>query len=695
MKFRFLPEQWIVPEAAALLGTVCGIAAGRMPWATLLLPAAFVLPPKRMCLVLLFAAAGWCAWSIQYGSQVLCPVPQAVRGRVLIDDFTLCKLSDQPPSWLIRGQGRGLVSSTRPLPDMKLFVRLPKDSTLFPSVGDILSGEGVLELPSGDFGNYVRGRGLQGVLTLDSCRHAGHLESWKSCLWKFRNRLAERGLRHIRSPERRQSMASLFFGTKGGVGREDRLEMAEAGVIHLYSVSGLHVGVLAGVLLLLGRCLPFRLRYILLIPATLLYVITTGSHVPAVRAWIMIALWAGCRAGVYYLPGRTILGYTACGMLLFQPVWLFDMGFLYSFGITAVLIVLGHGQRESRQSLADPLSMMPRSSLRNAVRRNLVLRNGLLNACAACIAAFAGGAVVSLCFQMRLLPGSVAANLLLIPVVGALFPVLVCKLALGWMWVGLDRLLAGVLDFLWDIMEEVIHGCAEIFRATVTGVPPVWTIALFFAGGVLLLWPRGPRKVRIAGGILAAGMVIFWHLAMFWRPPAVLIVHGGYAEVPAVAIADTLSGVGTVVNLPDGASAGLIAKFFARYGIPEADRVMFSASRSSCIRGLGAFLSRFPVRNLVLPEKSPHDGAFRRRVRESLAEFPSVGTTENPGCLRLLALPGGAWSVRYFNPAGGLTCRVEFGLEPETLTVNGKRYDLPRTSEPETLIFELSERKNH
>jgi hypothetical protein len=305
----------------------------------------------------------------------------------------------------------------------------------------------------------------------------------------------------------------------------------------------------------------------------------------------------------------------------------------------------------------------------------------------ACVFAFLGGAANSLLFQGVFLPGSVIANLLLMPVIGLLFPVMALKIATGWGWVIWDKVLAAIIDFAWDLMDGVI-ALVQCMDATVTGSPSLWSALLFLAALIIMVWPVVPGKMRVASGVICAGLLIFWHCSMLFRPAEAVIVHGNYAEVPAVAVADTRAGIGIAVNIPDGASAVEIADFFLAHGISSVDRVLVSAPRSGNIRAMKTLMRRIQVRQFVLPEMDRYSGSFKKMLREQAGKMPELAVTDSSGNIRIFTEES-MWRMEYCNPGTGVSWQVQFGPEPETVTVNGRKMPFPRSSETVKMVFGL------
>lgn len=130
-----------------------------------------------------------------------------------------------------------------------------------------------------------------------------------------------------------------------------------SGTIHVFAISGLHVGLFAFALGgLLGKLgVPLRFRRVIIAPILILYVILTGARPSAIRACIMTLV-----AGGAILFGRredyiTALWVAAAGILLAQPMQFLDLGFHFSFVCMAGLIVLTPVLSELLRPVAQPL----------------------------------------------------------------------------------------------------------------------------------------------------------------------------------------------------------------------------------------------------------------------------------------------------------------------------------------------------
>lgn len=116
----------------------------------------------------------------------------------------------------------------------------------------------------------------------------------------------------------------------------------DIGVAHLFAVSGLHVGLLYGFLILITK--PFKISNIKKVAITvitlLFYVAFCGFTSSAVRAFIIIAVREVAKTLGKKPDATTNLAISAYFILLFSPSELMSVGFLLSFSVYLGLILL-------------------------------------------------------------------------------------------------------------------------------------------------------------------------------------------------------------------------------------------------------------------------------------------------------------------------------------------------------------------
>ena len=139
----------------------------------------------------------------------------------------------------------------------------------------------------------------------------------------------------------------ILLGEKSFMEDEDRDSLRRSGLAHILTVSGLHISMMASMLMILLKRsgLPFSVRLPLGALVVGAYVCLTGAGYPSLRAYDMFLLSLAAR-----LLGRTYDGKCAlCACFLWRtinkPLLVFDPGFQLSFlSMAAILWFVPHVQ---------------------------------------------------------------------------------------------------------------------------------------------------------------------------------------------------------------------------------------------------------------------------------------------------------------------------------------------------------------
>lgn len=132
-------------------------------------------------------------------------------------------------------------------------------------------------------------------------------------------------------------LAGMVLGGSSGVDEQTRKIFMENGLTHILSVSGTHMVLLTGFILLLLKKIRRQIRFSVTAAVLLLYAALCGFSPPVLRALAMsfIVLYGEDKA-----EKGVILCITGVILLIFKPLWLYDIGFQLSFGAAAGLIWL-------------------------------------------------------------------------------------------------------------------------------------------------------------------------------------------------------------------------------------------------------------------------------------------------------------------------------------------------------------------
>jgi ComEC/Rec2-related protein len=196
----------------------------------------------------------------------------------------------------------------------------------------------------------------------------------------------------------------------------------QTGTLHLFSVSGQHVNLVAVILWFALRWLrvPRRYAVFFLIPAIFSYAVVTGASAPAMRAAWMASLFLAAFVFQRKSDLMQALSLVVIAALLMDPNMLFLPGVQLSYGIVAVISI---GLSLSSQLLDrfpghDPY--LPRELLTPWQARWEKVWCSLLQSTFISFSAFVGSSFLTVVYFSMITPISVLANLVLSPLVAAL-----------------------------------------------------------------------------------------------------------------------------------------------------------------------------------------------------------------------------------------------------------------------------------
>jgi ComEC/Rec2-related protein len=126
---------------------------------------------------------------------------------------------------------------------------------------------------------------------------------------------------------------AMLFGDRAGLNKTQRVGFERTGSFHLFVVSGMHVGLLAGLAFWLARRLKLRewLATFVTIALTFGYSLLTGFGAPVQRALFMTAVFLLARLLSRERNVLNALGAAALGVLVWSPGALFEASFQMTF----------------------------------------------------------------------------------------------------------------------------------------------------------------------------------------------------------------------------------------------------------------------------------------------------------------------------------------------------------------------------
>lgn len=297
-------------------------------------------------------------------------------------------------------------------------------------------------------------------------------------------------------------LAALLVGDSDMLPGDTRMEYAATGLAHVLAVSGLHVGIVAVIVIVILWPLMLlrleRLRILLTIGLIWGYVVVAGMPPSAVRAAVMASVLLG--AGLLGRRAFSINSLCLAGLLIIacDPLSVMSIGFQLSFAAVASIILL------------VPL-------INRIDRRAHPVLWHMVSVVAVPVAAMIGtGAIAAFYFHLfpvYFLLANIVATFVAGPLIAGGIVLVVCEMS------GCDPLwLCHILDFLASWISGVASEVASWPGSRVSGIYfRSWLLVPYFAVTALValaLWRR--RLVYIVAALMS--VAVAWMVAVVFPP---------------------------------------------------------------------------------------------------------------------------------------------------------------------------------
>lgn len=420
----------------------------------------------------------------------------------------------------------------------------------------------------------LRARPFDGLVVL---RH-GRGNPMLAAVFRLRRRWAQELGRVFAEPQA-GLLQSALLGLRVELDGPLKEAFIRTGTMHLLVISGSHVGLIALALELLLRLLglPWRVRLLLLAPILGGYCLLTGLQPPVARAtlmaWLVLgALWLD--RPISWLNG---LAAAALVLLLADPMQLFEPSFQLSFG--AVLSLLVFAGRWSAWLLPRCTWLQPAWLRRYAVA-----------SMSATAAVWVGLLPMLLWYFHLVSPISVAANLVVAPLISLLVLLGFGALLLGTWVAALLPAMRGVLEALLSAITACVQGFASVPGGHGWMGQPSWGFLAGYYG--LLALSVGARRV----GWPALRLRLAWLLAFSLWLAVGAAHHLASSRWLQLDLLDVGHGDAMVIRMPGGrtllvdagarrAGESVVVPFLRHEGIGRLDALILTHGDEDHIGG--------------------------------------------------------------------------------------------------------------
>lgn len=521
-----------------------------------------------------------------------------------------------------------------------------------------------------DYGSYLSARGIGAIISVKEPESvervaAGRGNAIAGAALSVKHRLMEVN-RATLEADHAVLVNGIVFGSRGEISPRTEEIFNETGVVHILSVSGLHVGlVVAGVLAVLGMAGLGRFGFPLLSALLPVYTYITGMGAAVMRAALMA--WFQLLGRRFGREGDwpTTLAASALVILVFSPGSLFDPGFQLSFGATWGILHIGPviDRRLESMGLAQPW-------VRGCLAVPLGAQMGTLP-------------LVAYYYNLFSLI-SIPANLLAVPLVGLILPLgLVASLA-GLLHMKLALMINYATAALTDLMLLLV-GMVHSLPGGVDYLPspPPVAIAAWYISLVILCSLAG--QARKTGSFIRTGMagMLALSILMSFVPPG--LPEKGQLQVHVI---DVGQGDSLLVRFPnghnllvdaggyqdefrEGRGAGeVVASYLRRLGIERIDALVLTHPHEDHAAGASFLVGRFDIGQVLVSPAGYRDNNTGEQADPSY--FKMLAVMEERGIPVQPVFSGDSLAI---DPL----VRVEV-LGPGTALLSGTRSDLNNNS---------------
>lgn len=519
----------------------------------------------------------------------------------------------------------------------------------------------------------------------------------------------------------RAMMEAILIGETAGLERVWTDDFRRTGTFHALVISGVHVTVLAAVLLFLLRLLPLSELSALAMTAAAawLYALVSGFSAPVVRAAGGFTLYTLARACFRRARVMNLLAAVAIAYLAWDPAQIFDASFQLSFLSVAAIGALAAPLLESTSApyarglrgianpdldahleprvaqfrvelrlTAETLWLWTRVPLRWAQESLAAVLRGMLFAFEMIVISATiqiGLALPMAEYFHRVSFTGLSANLLIVPAMNAVVPLGFVAIFTGWHWTG--WLAAELLRF----SANVASWHANLEPAWRVPDPPLWMILAFAAA--LIAFCVLMRRQR--GRLLAAVSVMVLFVLLLWQPwlRALRSEQTGMLELTAI---DVGQGDSLLVVLPRGETIlvdgggrlvygrqrksnldigeDVVSPYLWSRGIRRIDLMIATHSHQDHIGGLPALMSNFRP-GALWTGANPPSGLLEQARRlgiPSSEKHPSGPFLLSGATLEILA-PSGEYAAEKVGNNDSLVLRISYGSRSFLLTGDMER----------------------
>ena len=315
--------------------------------------------------------------------------------------------------------------------------------------GSYLKGQDKRNPGGFDYNSYLKSKGITGIMNINDYADIVIIDEdayvFKNIIFQTRKYINEQ-LRLLHTEQTASLLRGLLLADRKEIDKETNIQFINSGVVHVLAVSGLHVGFIALIIIILFGRFNIFLRSVLTILGLLAFMFLTGAPPSVFRATIMALVII-----VAFLTNRTTnifnsLAIAALIILIVNPYEIYSPGFQLSF--SAVMAIGAIYPRLSR--------VINNLSIKSKIARYVLLFLGVS------FSAQLGTLPFTIFYFGKLSVIALLTNIVVIPAIGLIIALAVTTLIINLFLPFAASIYAVVNDLMTNLLLTFINYTGEL-----------------------------------------------------------------------------------------------------------------------------------------------------------------------------------------------------------------------------------------
>ncbi|NLB56151.1 MAG: hypothetical protein GX811_10385, partial [Lentisphaerae bacterium] len=443
----------------------------------------------------------------------------------------------------------------------------------------------------------------------------------------FLSQLPDKGLEN--RPDVSGVLKAILLGHRTELPDDTTENMQKTGTFHVMAISGLHVGIVATLIVFLIRIFgaPKKTWFPILFPLIIFYVALTGMRPSATRAGVMaIAFFAG-----HFFDRKpdtpTALSGSAILILAYNPRQLLDIGFIMSFSIVAMLLILCPVITNLLTRNMEPnYTLEATKGFKLYVTK---LKTAFINLVVVSSSAWIASAPLTAYYFNQINPSGLIANLIVVPIVFAVVFLGLLSLLLGSihpvLCIPFNKLqipLVGIITKSTAVASIMPGGFINVKS------PPIWVVVAWFTAIWTLVLLQKHKK-RIAFPLI--GIVCLYIICSFVQERHLFIVDIIPTGKTGVALVQSPTG-NYLIDTGNRNSGRRLVYHLKKQGVNSLSKLVVTRGDFSSIGGFESIPAFVQIKNVTHFTDYPPNSSGDRMLSfakankinaENLSMYPS------------------------------------------------------------------------